>query len=147
MGPDHQAVNRQGSRGPRKARNENGPGRQLRPGARQSSAGVTRAALGRHGLPAATIVSDGVGSTAAAALCGLFGPRSASSSATPALAACAIVLWGLRGRAVHLHPVLPRMHLPARRRPRIAGSPPLGAPLHPAAADRRAHPGWCSDVS
>jgi hypothetical protein len=56
-------------------------------------AGVTQAALGCHGLPAATIVSAGVGSTAAAALCGLLGAAVGVILRNPALAACAIVLW------------------------------------------------------
>jgi len=56
-------------------------------------AGVTQAALGRHGLPAATIVSAGVGSTAAAALCALLGAAVGVILRNPALAACAIVLW------------------------------------------------------
>src|SRR5262249_44781171 len=37
----------------------------------------------------------------------------------------------LGGRAAHFHALLQRLHLPSGRRPGLAGSPPLSAPLHP----------------
>jgi hypothetical protein len=54
----------------------------------------TQAALGRLDLPAASLVSIGLGTAVTASLCGLLGAAAGVVLRNPALAACVIVLWG-----------------------------------------------------
>jgi len=56
-------------------------------------ADTSQAVLGRLDLPAASIVTVGLGTTAAAALCGLLGAAAGVLLRNAALAACVIVLW------------------------------------------------------
>jgi len=56
-------------------------------------ADTTLAVLGRLGLPAASLGTVGLGTTVAAALCGLFGAAAGILLRNAALAACVIVLW------------------------------------------------------
>jgi hypothetical protein len=53
----------------------------------------TQKVLGQLGLPAASLVSIGLGTTVAAALCGLLGAAVGVVVRNAALAACLIVLW------------------------------------------------------
>jgi hypothetical protein len=53
----------------------------------------TQAALGRLDLPAASLVSVGLGTAVTASLCGLLGAAAGVVLRNPALAACVIVLW------------------------------------------------------
>ena len=53
----------------------------------------TQAALGRLHLPAASLVSVGLGTVVTASLCGLLGAAAGVVLRNPALAACVIVLW------------------------------------------------------
>ena len=54
----------------------------------------TQAALGRLDLPAASLVTVGLGTAVTASLCGLLGAAAGVVLRNPALAACVIVLWG-----------------------------------------------------
>ena len=53
----------------------------------------TQAVLGRLHLPAASLVSVGLGTVVTASLCGLLGAAAGVVLRNPALAACVIVLW------------------------------------------------------
>ncbi|HKA10596.1 MAG TPA: hypothetical protein VKI99_09015 [Candidatus Dormibacteraeota bacterium] len=53
----------------------------------------TQAALGRLDLPAATVISIGLGTTVAASLCGLIGAAVGVVVRNAPLAACVVVLW------------------------------------------------------
>jgi len=53
----------------------------------------TQAALGRLDLPAASLVTVGLGTAVTASLCGLLGAAAGVILRNPALAACVIVLW------------------------------------------------------
>ena len=53
----------------------------------------TQAVLGRLHLPAASLVSVGLGTVVTASLCGLLGAAAGVVRRNPALAACVIVLW------------------------------------------------------